>query len=351
SKTDVDDVVRVDEKKGEIWFTAAGMFNPYFTQLCRAKLDGSGMKIVTDSRFHHDTNLSPDAKYFLDVEQKPDVAPRTVLRDASTGKELAELAKSDVSKMDEAGFKKTELFSFTANDGKTQCWGTLQFPSDFDANKKYPVLLNLYAGPESGGISPRFGLPSPQTDLGFLVVSVAGRGTTSRGKAFRDAVYGKLGIVEIDDQADGVKSLFNRPYVDGNRVGLQGTSYGGYATIMGLLHRPDVFKVGCASSSVTDWRNYDTIYTERYMGLPWKEENEAGYDAGSALKLAGKLQGRLMLYFGSSDNNVHPSNTYQLVTALEKAGLRYDMQVGPDREHTQMNSRTMWEYFLKYLKP
>ncbi|RYD85007.1 MAG: S9 family peptidase [Verrucomicrobiaceae bacterium] len=347
---DAENIVRLDEKTGTLWYRTAGDDNPYHTQLRRVGLNGKGAKTLTKPGFMHDTNLSPDGKFFVDVRQNFTTPPVSVLCDGE-GKDLAIIMESDVTKAEAAGFRKTELFEFTANDGKTKIYGTLQFPSDFDPSKKYPVWLNLYAGPESGGLNARYGLPNNMTELGFLVANVAGRGTTGRGKAFRDAVYGKLGVVEIDDQADGMRELAKRPYVDGKRMGLQGTSYGGYATILGMLRHPDVFAVGCASSSVTDWRNYDTIYTERYMGLPWKDENEAGYDAGSGIKLAKNLQGRLMLYFGSSDNNVHPSNTYQLVTAIEKAGLRYDMQVGPDREHTQMSSRTMTEYFLKYLKP
>jgi dipeptidyl-peptidase-4 len=185
--------------------------------------------------------------------------------------------------------------------------------------------------------------------MGFLVANFEGRGTNGRGKVFRDALYQKLGIVEIDDQAAGVKYLRERPYVDGKRVGIQGTSYGGYSTVMCLLRYPDVFQVGCANSSVTDWHNYDSVYTERYEGLPDEGENKAGYDAGSAMTYAGNLAGRLMLYFGTADNNVHPSNTMQLVQALNQAGKRFDMMVGPDLGHTAISQNRMWEYFVQYL--
>ncbi|CAN5378469.1 S9 family peptidase [soil metagenome] len=349
-QTDIDNVVRVDEKKGLVWFTASGMGNPYLTQFHRARLDGKEDRQLTTDNLGHNVNLSPDGRFFVDVRQSWNVAPKTVLCDEK-GKDIAVLGESDTAKMDSLGLKPTELFQFTAADGKTPLYGTVQFPSDFDPSKKYPMLLSIYAGPESGGPNVRFTLPSPLTELGFLVVNIAGRGTTGRGKVFRDAIYEKLGVVEIDDQAAGIQELAKRPYVDGKRVGIYGTSYGGYSTVLALLRHPETFAVGCASSSVTDWRNYDTIYTERYMGLPTADDNLAGYDAGSGVKLAKNLQGRLLIYFGSADNNVHPANTYQLVTALEKAGIRYDMQVGPDREHTQMNSRTMWEYFIRYLKP
>jgi dipeptidyl-peptidase-4 len=118
---------------------------------------------------------------------------------------------------------------------------------------------------------------------------------------------------------------------------------------MGILRHPDVFQVASASSSVTDWRHYDTIYTERYMGLPWENENKKGYDEGSALTYVRNLKGKLMLYYGTADNNVHPANTLQLVKALDAAGKRYDMQVGTDRGHTGINSTRMWEYFVTHL--
>jgi len=317
-------------------------------QLHRVGLDGKGDRRLTDPSFNHTISLAPDGRHFVDVAQRIDVAPTTRLMDEN-GKALDTLAESDLTKFNALGLKRSERFTFTAADGKTQLYGDLHFPSNFDPAKKYPLIVSVYGGPESGGGDERFEVPNPITELGFLVASFEGRGTSGRGKAFKDAVYGKLGVVEIDDQAAGVRALAARPYVNGKRVGIFGTSYGGYASVMAILRHPDVFHVACASSSVTDWRQYDTIYTERYMGLPWDAENKAGYDAGSAMTYVKNLKGKLMLYFGSADNNVHPSNTYQLVQALEGAGKRYDMQVGPDRGHTSMNSTRMWEYFVTHL--
>src|SRR5262249_14511307 len=142
------------------------------------------------------------------------------------------------------------------------------------------------------------------------------------GKKFLDAIYEKLGITEIDDQAAGVKALWNRPYLDKNRVGVFGTSYGGYASAMCLLRYPDVFKAACASSAVTAWYHYDTIYTERYMWIP--QEDKESYEAGSAMNYADKLQGRLLIYYGTADNNVHPSNAMQLIQALQRAGKSFE---------------------------
>ena len=147
--------------------------------------------------------------------------------------------------------------------------------------------------------------------------------------------------------ADAVKALWSRPYIDKNRVGIFGTSYGGYTSVMEILRHPEVFAAASASSPPTDWRNYDTIYTERYMWIP--QENKAGYDRSSALSYADSLKGRLMLYFGTADNNVHPSNMMQLIAALQHAGKSFEVQVGPDQEHSGINQQRMMEFFIENL--
>ena len=167
------------------------------------------------------------------------------------------------------------------------------------------------------------------------------------GKRTLDPIYLKLGQVEMDDMAEGVKALWSRPYFDKTRVGIYGTSYGGYSAVMELLRHPDVFAAASASSPPTDWRNYDTIYTERYMWIP--EENKAGYDTGGAMTYAKDLKGRLLLYYGTADNNVHPSNTMQLIKALQAAGKSFEVQVGPDQGHSGVNQDRMMEFFIENL--
>jgi dipeptidyl-peptidase-4 len=224
----------------------------------------------------------------------------------------------------------------------------LHRPSDFDPQRAYPVLLSVYGGPATNGARETFTLPHPFTEMGFLVVTVDARSAGGRGKAFLDAIYQKLGVVEIDDMAAAVEHLRERPYVDGTRVGIYGTSYGGYAAAMALLRHPDVFQAASASSPVTDWKHYDTIYTERYMYKP--QENVEGYRAGSAMTYADALQGALMLYYGTADNNVHPSNSMELIQALQSAGKSFDVQVGPDRGHTGLNTERMLEFFIERLE-
>lgn len=339
-------VVRVDLARGEMFYTAWSGDNPYKRQLHAVRLDGTRERRITDPKLHHAVNIAPDGKSFIDVAETLSTPPTTRVLDAD-GKVVATLATSDLSKFDELGLKRVERIEYLANDGKTKLYGELHKPSDFDETRKYPVLVSVYAGPESGGMGERFETPDPLTELGFLVASFASRGTTNRGKAFKDAVYMKLGVVEIDDQAFGVRALAARPYVDPAKVGIHGTSYGGYAAAMALLRFPDVFAAAAASSSVTDWRNYDTIYTERYMRTP--QANPEGYAAGSCMTYAKDLKGRLLLYYGTADDNVHPTNTYQLVNALQRAGKSFELQTGPDQGHSGLDFRRTLEFFVERL--
>jgi dipeptidyl-peptidase-4 len=162
-----------------------------------------------------------------------------------------------------------------------------------------------------------------------------------------DSIYLKLGVVEMDDQAAGVKSLYDRPYFDKAKVGIYGTSYGGYASALCLLRHPDVFTAASASSAVTSWYQYDSIYTERYMWIP--QENKEGYEAGNAMNFAKNLKGRLLLYYGTADNNVHPTNAMQLIQALQREQKSFEVQVGPDLGHSGINQQRMMEFFIENL--
>ncbi len=339
-------LVRVDEKAKALWYMARDGANHMMLQLHRIGLDGKKDVRLTDPAYNHTIDLSPDGKVFLDTCQTHDVAPFTRLMDAK-GKVLAEIAKSDLSKFDELGLKKVELFSYKAGDGTTDLHGLLHFPSDFDPAKQYPLLVSVYAGPETNGARETFTTPNPLTEYGFLVASLDSRSAAGKGKRALDAIYLKLGIVEIDDQAAGVKALWNRPYLKKERVGIFGTSYGGYASAMALLRHPDVFAAASAQSAVTTWLQYDSIYTERYMWIP--AENKDGYENGEAMKYVKDLKGRLMIYYGTADNNVHPTNSMQLIKALQAAGKSFEVQVGPDLGHTGLNQPRMMEFFIENL--
>lgn len=343
---EVANIVMVDEEANALYYMARSGDNHIKLQLHRASLDGKNDKRLTDPALNHSVNIAPDGKHFIDVAQTHNTPPVTRLVDFE-GKVIAELAKSDASKFDEMGLKRVELIKYKSADGVTDLHGLLHFPSNFDANKKYPLLVSVYAGPATNGARESFTLPNALTEYGFLVATLDSRSAGGRGKKSLDAIYMKLGVVEIDDQAAGVKSLHSRPYVDPNRVGIFGTSYGGYASVMCLLRHPDVFQAAVASSSVTAWNHYDSIYTERYMWIP--QENKEGYEAGSAMTYVDKLKGRLMLFFGTADNNVHPSNSMQLIQALQRAGKSFDVQIGPDLGHAGINRDRMMEFFIENL--
>ena len=365
-------LVKIDEQAGVVFYTARDGENPLKLQLHRVGLDGRNDRRLTDPAFHHTIggciadlgsrpeqpavsapcSISPDNTLVVDVYQTHDTPPATQLLDAGSGSRVAEVAKSDTSKFTELGLRKAEMFTFTAADGKTTLRGLIQFPSTFDAARKYPVLVSVYAGPEFSGATvarETFVTPSPLTEYGFLYVTLDSRAIPGLGKRVLDNLYLKLGQTEMDDMAEGIKSLWSRPYVDKARVGIYGTSYGGYTSLMELLRHPDVFAAASSSSPVTDWVNYDSIYTERYMWIP--QENKAGYAAGRAMNYAKDLKGRLLLYYGTADNNVHPSNTLELIEALQGLGKSFDLQVGPDRGHSGVNQDRMMEFFIDALRP
>lgn len=340
-------IVRVDERAGVLYYLARDGDNHLEIQLHRVGLDGKNDRRLTDPAFTHTVSLSPDGRSIVDVAETHDRAPVTRLLDGD-GKIVAEVATTDLSAFEKLGLKKVELYTYRTSDGQATLHGSISFPSTFDPSKKYPVLVSVYGGPGvMNAVSERFTMPSPLTEYGFIVVELEARTNPGMGRKALDAVYLKLGQTEIDDMADGVKALWSRPYIDRDRVGIFGTSYGGYTSVMEILRYPDVFAAASASSPPTDWRNYDTIYTERYMWLP--QENRDGYDKGSALTYVDQLRGRLMLYYGTMDNNVHPTNMMQLIAALQRAGKSFEVQVGPDQGHSGLNQARMMEFFIENL--
>jgi dipeptidyl-peptidase-4 len=363
---EVGGITKIDEQAGVVFYTARDGDNFLKMQLHRVGLDGKGDLRLTDPAFHHSVGscvtgggrgggaalanacgISPDNRYFVDVYQTHRVPAATRLLDAASGKVVADLAQSDLTKYTQLGLKKPEIFTYKAADGKTTLHGMIQFPSTFDPSKKYPALASVYGGPGSSATRETFATPNPLTEYGFLVLTLDSRSAPGQGKRTLDASYMKLGVVEMDDMAAGIKSLWSRPYFDRARVGIFGTSYGGYSAALSLLRYPDVYAAASASSPVTSWYHYDSIYTERYMWIP--QENKEGYEAGNAMNFAKNLKGRLMLYYGTADNNVHPSNMMQLIKALQDAGKSFEVQVGPDRGHSGINQDRMMEFFIENL--
>ena len=343
-------IVRVDEKTGTLWYLARDGDNFMKLQLHKVGLNGRGERRLTDPAFTHQVEISPDGRYFIDVAQTHVQPPVSRVVEVASGKIVAELARSDLSVMEQRGLRKAEVYPYLAADGKTRLYGELWLPSNFDPAKRYPVLTSVYGGPAAGtAVSENFSAGNPQTEYGFVIVALSSRAMPGMGKRTLDDIYLKLGQTEMDDMAEGVKALWNRPYIDKDRVGIYGTSYGGYTALMEILRYPDVFSVASASSPVTDWRHYDTIYTERYMWLPDSTENKVGYDKGSAMSYARNLTGRLLLDYGTADDNVHPNNMMQIIKALQAAGKSFELQLQPDIGHSGVNQQRMMEFFLENL--
>jgi dipeptidyl-peptidase-4 len=348
-------IALIDEKDKWVYFTIADNVG-MDTHFGRVKLDGGRLTRLTTEPGTHSISIDPAGKYYLDTYSSLAV-PATVKLCRSDGKPVRTLAMTNIDKVKELGLQEPEFIKLKAADGQTDVYGILFRPADFDPGKKYPLYVQVYGGPShrNSNSYQTAGPKAQLAQLGYLVWELDGRGTTRRGKKHLTETYLKFGQVDVDDQAAAVKQLRERPTIDGSRVGMTGGSYGGYMTCMSILRHPDVYSVGVARSSVTDWRSYDTIYTERYMRTP--EANKDGYDKGSALSYAKNLKGRLLIAHGTIDNNVHPGNSIHLIDALQKEGKSFDMMYYPEHRHgisgynAQHLAKLTMEYFLRHLKP
>ena len=344
----------VDEENGMVGFEAnSSSKNPYFAQYHMARLDGSAQRRVTTTDLHHSRyNLSTDKKWLIAQYEAPNTPPSTALY-TTKGKLAASLAKADPK----SAANLADMFTFKSNDGKYDIYGLLLKPGDFDPSKSYPIINSLYGGPGSGEFGMSYvSRPRGENNRGYLIMKVKNRGTGGRSKAFLGAAYERLGDIDIQDHADGIRHLRKRSYVDGDRVGIVGGSYGGYMSAMGVLKHPDAYTCAVNRSGVTDWRHYDTIYTERYMSTP--QLNPSGYDIGRATKdeyIANfKEHGRhILIMHGMVDDNVHPTNAFQLINALDKASADYESRFFPNSGHGlgRGSSKTQQEFFDRILKP
>lgn len=343
-------IVQVDEDHGWMYFTAFSADVKISQQLHRARLDGSAHEHLTSDDLHYTGfDINPAHTHFIARAEDYATAPVTYLFDMQQ-KRLALLADSDTSRMTELGITPAELFTFKADNGTTDLYGLLYFPSNFDSSKQYPLIIDVYGGPLSQGVRNTFSPANPYTEFGFIIAKIDNRGTRGRGKAFEGATYLKLGEVDLKDQADGVRYLAQRPYIDASRVGITGHSYGGYMAALAVMKHPEVFHVGVAGAPVTDWRNYDTIYTERFMWIP--QENKEGYDNGACVTFVDRFNGKLLLLHGMVDDNVHPSNTFQLLHALHQARKPVDVMFYPNAGHgigSPSFNPLKWEYLYDHL--
>ncbi len=347
----------VDEAAGLVFYSSTETSHME-RQLYSVKLDGTDKRRLTQEAGTHNVTLSPTGAFYLDNFSSLESPSRETLH-SGDGRQLAVIREADRSQADQYVILPTEIVSFKAADGVTTLYGRLIKPADYQPGKKYPMVMTVYGGPGvalpihnswQGNIS----FDQVLAQHGYVVWQSENRGGLGRGHAFETDIYHKLGVTELADQVAGVKYLVAQGIVDPDRVGVHGWSYGGFMTANALLNAADVFKCGVAGAPVTDFMNYDTIYTERYMGLP--KDNPDGYKVTQLAAKAGNLKGRLMLMHNFEDDNVLFQNTMQLINALEQAGKVFDFVLYPQKSHgvsgalTRQENATMLEFFDRWLK-
>jgi dipeptidyl aminopeptidase/acylaminoacyl peptidase len=357
----VTQVLRVDEQARLIYFVGVGREkgrDPYFRHLYRVGFDGKNLALLTPADADHDVTLSPSGAFFVDNFSRPDQPSTSVLR-AADGREVLALEKADISKLAAAGWKPPIPFTVKADDGVTDLHGLLYRPTGFDASKKYPIVNNIYPGPQTGSVgsrsfSPSRGETQALAELGFVVVQIDGRCTPWRAKSFHASCYGNMEDNTLPDQIAGMKQLAGRfPWIDLDRVGIYGGSGGGYATAAAMFRYPEFFKVGVSASGNHDNRGYEDDWLEKWQGLLKKNpDGTTNYDNQANQALAGNLRGKLLLAHGTMDNNVPPYNTLLVVDALIKANRDFDLVLLPNRAHglgEPYMIRRRWDYFVRHL--
>ncbi len=336
----------INSEKKLIYFTSTEE-SPLERQLYSIRFDGTGMKKISGKPGKHSFNLSPNTEYYIDTYSDVSTPKQVELWD--TDGHLIDTLENNEGVTRFIEFHKyspSNLFSFTTSDS-TRLDGKMILPFDFDSTKKYPVVFDVYGGPGSQDVFNSFetdGLHQWLAQNGYIVVDINNRGNGNYGSKFMKIVYKQLGKWESNDYAEAMTYLSSLQYVDTSHTAIMGTSYGGYISIYTMLMYPDKFKTGIANSAVTDWRLYDDIYTERYMGL--KDENSDGYNSSSNVKNAAKLAGNLLIVHSTMDDNVHVQNTMQMLTALTNADKDADLRIYPPGRHGAVYSMTNYMLML-----
>jgi dipeptidyl-peptidase-4 len=352
---EVTDVLAFEESAGRIWYRSTET-GPLERQLYSVQADGSGKRRITAGEGNHRVWMAPAGGAFLDAYSNLSSPPEWTLRGAD-GEAVATYRAAGRRALDEFDLRPTEVVKFTGKDG-TLFYGRLIKPAGFDPAKKYPVVVDVYGGPHAQSVRntwPGVGMDQVFAHDGYVVWEMDNRGTSGRGHAFESAVFRNLGVQELADQREGIQYLISLGFVDARRIGVTGWSYGGFMTLNSMLNAPDLFHAGFAGAPVTNWLNYDTIYTERYMGVP-KDSGEA-YARTAMPAKAEALVGKLMIAHNFEDDNVLFQNTAQMISALEAAGKRFELALYPQKTHgvggasaRQMES-TMLDFFERSLAP
>ncbi len=358
------DLLLVDEPNRWIYFTAVGREpdrDIYFRHLYRVRSNGGGLQLLTAENADHDVRVSPSGRTFVDTYARRDTVPVTVLRDLE-GRVLQTIETGDIRRLLEAGWRPPRHFVVKARDGVTDVYGLLYLPTAFSADSSYPLIDYIYPGPQVGPIGWRGFDPDPRghphalAELGFIVVQIDAMGTPFRSKAFHDRWYGDMGDNGIIDHVEAIKQLAARhPQIDLSRVGIFGHSGGGFSSTDAILRFPDFFKVAVSSAGNHDNRGYFYAWGERYQGqLQRREDGSDNYDSQANQNLAGALQGKLLLMYGTLDDNVHPNATLLVIDELIKKGKDFDLIVLPNRNHSYSSEpyvvRRTWDYFVRHLR-
>ena len=359
----VGDVLHIDETQGWVYFTGRGREpgrDPYFRFLYRAKLDGSLLTLLTPENADHEVFFSPSGASFVDNYSKLDALPVSLLRRAD-GTVVRELQRADASRLFALGWKMPVPFTVKARDGVTNLHGLMYVPSHADPARKYPIIDNIYPGPQVGPVGNRSfsssirGTNAGLAELGFYVIVLDAMGTPFRSKAFHDSYYGNMGDNGIADHVAAITQLAaQHPEIDVSRVGIYGHSGGGFSSTDAILRFPDFFKVAVSSAGNHDNRSYDYTWGEKYQGLlKHTSDSTDSFDAQANWRLASNLTGHLLLMYGTMDDNVSPVNTQLLINELIKANKDFDSLELPNRNHGFASEpyviRRTWDYFVRYL--
>ncbi len=341
---DVTEYYGYDPSKKLHYYQAAAI-NPMQREVYSITNDGKDAKALTREAGTNKAQFSSSFRYFIHTFSSVDTPPLYVLREAN-GKQIRVLEdnKKLADGLKEFKFNHKEFFTFTTTEGvKLNAYAI--YPPDFSQDKKYPVIFDQYSGPNSQTVLNNWGYDfnDYMAQEGYIIISIDPRGTGARGEAFRKSTYLNLGKLETIDQIEGAKYMASLPYVDADRIGIWGWSYGGFISSSCMLKGDGIFNTGVAVAPVTNWRYYDNIYTERFMRTP--QENPKGYDDNSPLFFADKLQGNLLLMHGTADDNVHVQNTMEFAERLVQAGKKFDMMLYTNRNHSIYGGNTRMHLF------
>ena len=329
-------VVHVDEEARQIVFSANGMYpgkDPYFVHYYRINFDGTGLTPLTTVDANHAVSFSPDRQFYVDTYSRGDLAPIAELHKTADASLVMDVQKADISELVKAGWNAPEVFAAKGRDGTTDIWGVIYRPTNFNPAKKYPVIENIYAGPQGAFVPKSFAAYNAmqaQAEIGFIVVQIDGMGTNYRSKAFHDVAWRDLKDAGFPDRILWHKAVAaTYPSYDITRVGLYGTSAGGQNSLGALLFHGDFYKVAVSASGCHDNRMDKMWWNEQWMGWPIGEQ----YSASSNVDNAWRLQGKVLLVVGEMDHNVDPSSTMQVVNQLIKHNKDFDLLVVPGMDH------------------